>query len=140
VAGRPVALNGVFAYTVSLYAWLLIRDPIVLLWIPLFHSLQYLTVVWRFEVNRIRAQSSRVRPALRFALFAVSGIGLGYLGFWALPLWLDANVSYSKEVFGTSLFLYAFWIFINIHHYALDSVMWRKGNPDVQRHLFSHRQ
>lgn len=29
-----------------------------------------------------------------------------------------------------------FWVFINVHHYLLDTVMWRKGNPDVKRHLF----
>ena len=27
-------------------------------------------------------------------------------------------------------------IFIDIHHYFLDNVMWRKDNPDVSRHLF----
>jgi hypothetical protein len=135
---RQIAWNGLIAYAVSLYAWLLIRDPIVLLWIPMFHSLQYLAVVWRFEINRSRSVSSGIKPALRFGIFCVTGMALGYICFWLLPEWLNANVSYSKELFGTSLFLYLFWIFINIHHYFLDTVMWRKGNPDVQTHLFSH--
>jgi hypothetical protein len=30
-----------------------------------------------------------------------------------------------------------FYIFINIHHYFLDNVMWRRGNPDVQQHIFA---
>jgi len=136
--GKTFAWNGLLAYFVSVYAWLLIRDPLVLLWIPLFHSLQYLTVVWRYEINRHRAKPSAIRPAFRFGLFVVCGFGMGYLGFWALPEWLNANVQYSKELFGTSLFLYVFWIFINVHHYTLDAVMWRKGNPDVQAHLFTH--
>lgn len=135
---QAIAWNGVLAYVVSVYAWLLVRDPIVLLWIPLFHSLQYLAVVWRYEINRSRSLSSHVRPALRLTLFVVTGFGLGYLGFWALPGWLNDNIHYSKDVFGPSLFFYLFWIFINIHHYSLDTVTWRKGNPDIQAHLFSH--
>jgi hypothetical protein len=136
--GRSVAVNGLIAYAVSLYAWLLIRDPIVLIWVPVFHSLQYLAVVWRFESNRSRSLESGIRPSLKFGLFVAAGMGLGYLFFWAAPQWLDANLNYSRESFGTSLFIFVFWIFINIHHYFLDTVMWRKGNPDVQTHLFSH--
>src|SRR5688572_18021450 len=99
--GKSIAWNGLVAYGVSLYAWLLLRDPIVLLWIPLFHSLQYLAVVWRFEYNRSNATESSIRPNIRFALFIALGLGLGYLGFWIVPNWLDANVSYSKELFGS---------------------------------------
>jgi hypothetical protein len=29
-----------------------------------------------------------------------------------------------------------FYIFINVHHYFLDNVMWRRGNPDVQQYIF----
>jgi hypothetical protein len=136
--GKSAAWNGLIAYGVSLYAWLLLRDPIVLIWVPLFHSLQYLAVVWRFELNRSKTFNSGIRPNIRFMFFIAVGLGLGYLGFWVVPGWLDSNVNYSKEIFGGSLFLFIFWIFINVHHYFLDSVMWRKGNPDVQKHLFSH--
>jgi len=127
------------AYFVSLYAWLLVRDPIVLLWIPLFHSLQYLAVVWRFQSNKLRQTPSAARPHVRLALFIVAGTALGYAGFWALPNWLDANVPYDRTLFGNSLFFFACWIFINVHHYLLDTVMWRKGNPDVARYLFHAR-
>jgi hypothetical protein len=61
---------------------------------------------------------------------------LGYIGFWLMPQWLDEHVNYSKALFGGSLFLYVFWIFINVHHYFLDTVMWSRGNPDVSRYLF----
>lgn len=135
---KKLAWNGLLAYGVSLYAWLLIRDPLVLLWIPLFHSLQYLAVVWRYEINRSKVKASTIRPAIRFAMFSSIGFGLGYLGFWFLPEWLNANTDYARDVFGEYLFLYVFWIFINVHHYTLDAVMWRKGNPDVQAHLFAH--
>jgi hypothetical protein len=29
-----------------------------------------------------------------------------------------------------------FWIFINVHHYFLDNVMWRRENPDTGKYLF----
>lgn len=136
-SGKALAWNGLVAYGVSLYAWLLIRDPIVLLWVPLFHSLQYLAVVWRFQSNRInQGTRSTTNPKLRMLLFLVIGFALGYIGFWALPAWLNTNTSYDRTIFGQSLYFYLLWIFINIHHYFLDTVMWRKGNPDVSRHLF----
>ena len=34
------------------------------------------------------------------------------------------------------LFLFTVWIFINVHHYFLDSVMWRRENPDTRLYLF----
>lgn len=140
-ARAGIAWNGLLAYCVSIYAWLLIRDPLVLLWVPMFHSLQYMAVVWRFQSNRVRATQlliagQSISARMRLVIFAALGFILGYLGFWLLPETLNANVPYSQEVFGTALFFYLFWIFINIHHYLLDTVMWRKGNPDVARHLF----
>lgn len=136
-SGVAIPVNGIVAYVVTLYIWLLFRDPITILWVPLFHSLQYLTVVWRFKINKITSEKSpSVRPAYRMAIFAAFGFGLGYLGFWQFPAWLDANVPYNKEIFGVSAFFYISWIFINVHHYFIDSVMWRKGNMDVIRYLF----
>jgi hypothetical protein len=127
-------------YLVSLYAWLLVRHPIVLLWVPLFHSLQYLAVVWRYRITRETSSASPARPIYRFTLFILVGIALGYAGFSVIPAWLTSHVSYDRSAFGPPLFLFMFMlsIFINIHHYFLDTVMWRKGNPDMQRYLFSN--
>lgn len=136
--GRSLAWNGLVAYSVSLYAWLLMRDPIVVLWIPLFHSLQYIAVVWRFQANRFKAiPFRRVDYRYRLLTFFALSLTLGYYMFWHVPAWLDANVAYDKQVFGSSLFFFLLWVFINVHHYLLDTVMWRKGNPEVKRHLFA---
>lgn len=137
--GESIAWNGLLAYAASSYVWLLVRDPVLVLWVPLFHSLQYMAVVWRYEANRNRAlQPHDPLPELRLAGFYAVGLGLGYLGFWLLPRLLNAHVPYDHALFGNGLFLFVFWIFINVHHYFLDTVLWRKGNPDVQRHLFAH--
>ena len=54
-----------------------------------------------------------------------------------LPRSFDSFMPYDRHLLGPSLFLFAFYIFINIHHYFLDNVMWRRGNPDVQQYLFA---
>jgi len=145
-----LAWNGLIAYGTALYAWLVFVtiDPVFLLIVPAFHSLQYLVVVWRYQLNRNaarpdaglrpRALGGRLprRATLRLLLFLVAGVAIGWLGFWGLPEWLGARVDYDKVTFGPALFLFHFWIFINVHHYFLDSVMWRRENPETRRHLF----
>ena len=136
-ARKLTAWNGVAGYAIALYIWLLAREPILLLWVPLFHSLQYLGVVTRYKLNEAaQKEDSWGTRRLKFTLFAVSAIGLGYVGFWVLPQWLTDRVDYDRTLFGGSLFFFLTWVFINVHHYLLDSVMWRKGNPDVARNLF----
>ncbi|WP_287319238.1 hypothetical protein [Mesorhizobium sp.] len=68
--------------------------------------------------------------------FIIVGGILGILGFWLVPIALSVLVPYNKEVFGSSLFLFIARIFINVHHYFLDNVMWRRGNPEVSKYLF----
>lgn len=141
--------NGLVAYLTTLYLWVVfVRfNPLVLAVVPTFHSLQYLAVVWRYQLNAAErgaaasapAAVSRVLPAqlASFAFFIGVGILLGYLGFQGIPHWLDAHLPYDKHLLGPSVFLFSFYIFINIHHYFLDNVMWRRGNPDVQQYIFA---
>jgi hypothetical protein len=141
--------NGVIAYLTTLYLWVIfVRvNPLVLAVVPTFHSLQYLAVVWRYQLNagsrpRVASPSllNRVLPAgmwTNLAVFIAIGVALGYLGFMSVPRFIDPVLPYDKAVFGPSLFLFMFYIFINIHHYFLDNVMWRRGNPDVQQYIFA---
>lgn len=145
-------VNGVVAYGVSLYAWLLFVqiNPLWLLVVPALHSLQYLVVVWRFELNYERehlpSAAFRARSLVRsffggrlaahLAVFAAAGVAIGFIGFWGLPLLLEALLAYDRTAFGGALFLFVAWIFINVHHYFLDNVMWRRENPDTRRFLF----
>lgn len=144
---RRFALNGLIAYFVSLYAWVAFVkiDPLFVYITPALHSLQYLAVVWRFETNREYANGPAVAggdasgggPKARLAAFAILGFVLGALGFWILPIALDKLVPYDQAVFGPHLFLFAFWIFINVHHYFMDNVIWRRDNPETKAYLFS---
>jgi hypothetical protein len=144
-AERRLPLNGVVAYLVTLYAWLMLNvDPLFLLIIPACHSLQYLLVVWRYQLNAERDRAKGEvhglagSAGLRFARFLIIGLLLGYLGFWGLPKLLAAVLPVDETVFGPTLFVFICWIFINVHHYFLDNVMWRRGNPDTGRYLFAH--
>jgi len=151
-AKGTLPVNGVVAYGVSLYLWLLFVtiNPLWGLVVPALHSLQYLTVVWRYQLNYERAQlasddyrkGSLVRavfganPAGHMAAFVLTGAVLGFLGFWGIPILAEGLVPYDRQAIAGSLFLFVFWIFINIHHYLLDNVMWRRENPDTRLYLF----
>ncbi len=150
-AGLPI--NGVVAYVVSLYLWVLLArlNVLTLLIVPALHSLQYLVVVARYQINRERDRNDvfeQPRLAilnrlfggnlrLRLAGFAALGVILGYLGFWGVPEFLQAVVPYEEVVFGPGLFMFMLWVLINVHHYFLDNVMWRSQNRDVRKYLFS---
>jgi len=145
----PLPFNGIIAYFTSLYIWMALRlDPFFLLLVPVFHSLQYLIVVWRYQYNKTyfsqienfqqeRGWEDLASTTLwKFVRFIAVGGALGYLGFWAAPEFLDSVIPYNKTVFGGTMFMFIFWIFINIHHYFIDNVIWRRENPDTKRFLF----
>ncbi len=150
--GHAIAWNGVVAYVVSVYVWLLIPrlSPLLIFIIPTMHSLQYLVVVWRYQLNRERAEEalhdpdSRIfgmktgmRPMhARFVSFLAIGAILGFLGFWGVPFLLDILQPYDSSQFGSFAFMAVFWLFINVHHYFLDNVMWRRENTDMKKYLF----
>ena len=151
--GGSLPINGVVAYIVSLYLWTLLMrlNPLALLIIPVLHSLQYLVVVARYQINRERAHAGSSGPSgsdalgrifgggykVRVAVFGGLGLVLGYLGFWGGPELLNAVVPYEKAILGSTVFLFMIWVFINVHHYLLDNVMWRSENPEVRKHLFA---
>ena len=68
----------------------------------------------------------------------IGGI-LGAAGFWWAPTALDTLAGYDRAVFGTTVFVFIAWTFINIHHYFIDNVIWRRENPETRRHLFAAR-
>lgn len=138
-SGMP--LNGVLAYVITLYLWTAFAgiNPAYALVIPFFHSLQYLTVVWRYKLNEARTAGG-IDATGRAALwrFAARGFVLGALGFWLLPGLLERwqTGGWPTLTGGTSLAIAVAWLFINVHHYFIDTVLWRRENPNVSRHLF----
>ena len=152
-AERALPVNGIVAYAATVYAWVLIGrfDPVLLLVVPLFHGLQYLSVVWRYRLNvegeRLGAPDRRARSAERggswlrtvpagLARFAVVGGALGAAVFWGAPAALDTLVGYDRAIFGAALFFFVGWTFVGIHHAVMDNVIWRRENPESRRYLF----
>ncbi|MEK9660322.1 MAG: hypothetical protein VW644_01055, partial [Alphaproteobacteria bacterium] len=145
--------SGIAAYLVTLYLWLLAMhwNALWLLVVPTLHSLQYLLVVARYRINRVRdAEDAAGVPAgepllarlfgrrdrQRLVGFAALGVLLGYVGFIGAPELLGPFVPYDRSVFGPNAMLFVLWIFINVHHYFLDNVMWRSRNADMRKYLF----
>ena len=149
---RTLPVNGIVAYVATVYAWVLIGrfDPVLLLVVPLFHAIQYLSVVWRYRLNvegaRLRSSPTSAERGWSWlsggnalaglSRFAVVGGALGAVGFWGAPLALDTLVGYDRAIFGAALFFFIAWTFVGIHHAVMDNVIWRRENSESRRYLF----
>ena len=151
VRKQPVSWNGVVGYSCALYLWMLAfyYDLIFTIFIPAFHSLQYLLFTWRYQLNKVSSETGGAmgtpamklsRPALRqFAKFVIGGVFLGWIGFMGLPFLFHASLSPDPSLFGPSVFVFIFVLWINLHHYFIDNVIWRRDNEDVRKYLFAPR-
>lgn len=128
---------GVLAYIISIYVWTVFvgLEPAFLLVVPFFHSLQYLTVVSRYKLNEAQATGQASSSLKPFVLIACA---LGALGFWLVPGALDFMRTGELPLWGeaAALATACAWLFINVHHYLIDNVLWRQGNPKVKQFLF----
>lgn len=127
---------------IALFVWyaVMARDPKAIFWIQIAHALQYLAFPIRVEINRTSAspmQSSR-RLARHMALYGVGLLGLSYLIGQVVP---GTAMSVVGDVFGEEPGKVApvlILMFINIHHYFTDGVIWKISNPEVRKELFAH--
>ena len=104
--------------------------------VPFFHSLQYLPFVFRVESRKVPAYYGALFRNLRNVSIIVILIITGWLGFDFIPEKLDAELN-SFNTMGTFYFAASISIFINIHHYFIDNVIWRFDNSDVRNHLLN---
>ena len=130
-----------FAFLVTVWAWTIFTtiDPVVVYFIPLLHSVQYLYFVWLMKRNEARAEEGPPRfgrpVAVRLGILALSAVGLAWLLFHGVPDFLDLAVTRRfppSESLGATPFLAAFFVFVNLHHYFMDTVIWRRENPDTR--------
>jgi hypothetical protein len=129
---------------ITVWSWTIYSsaDRLMQYLIPALHSIQYLYFVWLMKRNEARAEEgppSFGRPtAVRLAFLAVSALALGWLLFRGVPALLDEIWSprpRSKnpiDRLGATPFLAAFFVVVNIHHYFMDHVIWRRDNPDTR--------
>ncbi len=102
--------------------------------IAFFHSIQYFPFVAKVEVSRYK-KNQRRHPIKRVLMFYGFMILTGYLLFDAIPNHLDDVVGADRSL-GLSFFIITFILFINVHHYFIDNVLWRFKAKDVRELLF----
>lgn len=96
--------------------------------IALFHSLQYLLIVAAVKKNKAQAMQDKKKRYLSLINYSLTVVVVAYLAFHFIPETLDKYLPYDHSLFGASAILGAFLLFINLHHYAMDALLWRKGS------------
>jgi hypothetical protein len=138
----PLAPLAVFLLTV--WSWTIYSsvNRLVQYVIPALHSVQYLYFVWLMKRNEARSQEGPPtfgRPvAVRLGLLALSALGLGWLLLRGVPDFLDVALAARPrrgarlDALGPTPFFAAFFVFVNLHHYFMDHVIWRRDDPQTR--------
>ena len=131
--GQRPGLN-MLAPFLALYVWWLPQTrqyEFYFLLVPLFHSLQYLAFVYKMEDARLRAQPHR---EIRVTTIIAGVVIAGWLAFEYVPNTIDTRFG-TFDALGMFFFFTAAMLFINIHHYFIDNVIWRFKDPKVREYL-----
>lgn len=142
--GRVISWSGLISIA-ALLCWYLptLHNPTFFLVVPLFHSLQYLYFVYLMKTHEaVSGVPKRETPEDRRTFFRMY---YGYLAWpfitgavfmWFLPRYLDQTGVLSDHFKQAAPFMFAFTVFINIHHYFIDHAIWRHDNPKMKKYLF----
>ena len=142
--GARPATSGLVA-VIALYVWYLpvFSHPAFSMFIPLFHSLQYMAFVWSLKLNKVTDQVQglegkewRKKWLNDFVGFGVAAAILAALVFDLIPRFLDNSMTMSSAM-GATPFYAVFAVFLNVHHYFIDNVMWRSDNEELRKYLFT---
>jgi len=118
----------------ALYIWWLPQTrqyEFYFLLVPLFHSLQYLPFVYKMEDTRMRSVAYR---EVRATVILTAIVLAGWMAFEFVPNAIDTRLG-TMDTWGFFFFLTAATLFINIHHYFIDNVVWRLRDPHVRAQL-----
>ncbi|MDI3292127.1 hypothetical protein [Polyangium sp. 15x6] len=140
--GRLPILTPLTALLCSIWSWSIYSssDPLVRYVIPALHSVQYLYFVWLMKGNEAREREGppwfERSARTRIGILAVSAVGLGWLLFHGAPTALDEALAprgrAALEDLGPTPYFAALYAFVNIHHYFMDTVIWRRENPETR--------
>jgi hypothetical protein len=139
--GKLPPLRALVAW-LAIFVWyaVMARDPKAIFWIQIAHALQYLAFPIRVEMNRTAA--SAARTAGRYAThMAVYGVGLLAVSLLLTHVVPGQAMGIVGNVFGEEPGRVApilILMFINVHHYFTDGVIWKISNPEVRKDLFAH--
>jgi hypothetical protein len=135
--GRLPLFTPLTALLCSVWAWSVYsgRDPLVRYVVPALHSVQYLYFVRLLEGNRAREREGapwfEASAKVRVGILAASALGLGWLLFHGAPWAFDDLVPRRDRALalGPTPYFAALYTFVNLHHYFMDYVLWRRENP-----------
>ncbi|MBK8257034.1 MAG: hypothetical protein IPK82_30720 [Polyangiaceae bacterium] len=140
-------LSPLLSFFITLWLWTIFSslDPVMMYLIPALHSLQYLYVVGLYKRNQARSLEGPPhfgKPALqKVTVLVLAATALAWFLFYALPKALDSTFPsvqgslLDTVTLGKTPFFAAIFVFINLHHYFMDNVIWRRDNPET-RYLF----
>jgi hypothetical protein len=145
--GRLPILTPLTALLASVWSWSIYSslDPLVVYVIPALHSAQYLYFVGLLRGNEAREREGppwfETSARTRLAVLAVSALGLGWILFHGAPAALDdllvpRRARPSSLPLGPTPCFAALYTLVNVHHFFMDWVIWRRDNPET-RYLFS---
>lgn len=145
---KPIAMPAIIGYASMyyLFAFAAILHPEWALLVPVFHSIQYLMFVRTYRIGTTNRKLIEIaqdnakqvkKIKSQHQMFYGWAFLTGALGFAAIPQLLDAWYRVNMPGLLPGLFfILCFTVFINIHHYFIDNVIWRKENIDVGENLF----
>lgn len=107
-------------------------------WMVAFGALSGFSIL-AVVLKRLPSES----PYVSFGRFFLASSLIGAAAFCLVPVFLDVTAQAGKlpgvfsypALFGGTLYVFFITIFINIHHYFIDNVIWKRDNPYVREHL-----
>ena len=141
---RALPLVPLSSFLITIWSWTIYSriDPMVQYLIPALHSLQYCYFVWLMQGNRALSEEGPPwfgrAASTRLGVLAVSALGLGWLLLRGGPSLLDELLvprlhrGAVPDALGTTPYFAAFFAVVNIHHYCMDHVIWRRENPETR--------
>jgi hypothetical protein len=128
----------------ALFVWyaMMARDPKAIFWIQIAHALQYLAFPIRVEMNRSAAGETGAARGGRFVMhMLLYGVGLLVVSLVVAQVVPLSAMGAVGRMFGEEPGKAApilILMFINVHHYFTDGVIWKISNPEVRKELFAH--
>jgi hypothetical protein len=134
---RLPGANMIVAY-VAMYLWwvpMFVQNEFYMYVVPFFHSLQYLPFVYKIEQQRngeIDPHRAGRRGTITIAVLVLAGFAC----FELAPNTADALLA-TNDRMSVWYFFIAAQIFINVHHYFIDNVLWRFDDPEIRKYLLA---
>ena len=137
VTGQRPTANILIAPVAFVFWWIppLIQENFYIWIVPFFHSLQYLGFVYKIEGRRLQTTRPGATP-MWGGITAMALVVAGFVTFELIPNTADHFFDTQGEL-GAWFFFASAVVFINVHHYFIDNVIWRFSNKRIRQFLLS---